>query len=364
MPNVRSSILKPNSVIGIFGGGQLGRMICFAAHKLGYRTIVFSDVKNSPASLVTNRTIVADFQDQKALTEFANSIDIATLEFENIPVSAIEFISKLKPVYPDGKVLSVTQNRIKEKDFLRSNKIAVTDYYPIGNLDELESLLKQFSEKFILKTATMGYDGKGQWTIDKKANLQKVWQEVNKKQISGQEMIVEKFADFKSEISVIAARDLNGNISCYNPLTNVHKKGILDQSIYPAQIGNEIANTAKEITTKIAKNLNLVGLIAVEFFVMRDDKLLVNELAPRPHNSGHFSLDACVTNQFEQLVRAITGIGLGSTKFHSTGYMKNLIGPEVLNIEQYYQDPNAKIHLYGKSEIKNGRKLGHINFLE
>lgn len=364
MADVKLSVLKPDSVIGVLGGGQLGRMICFAAHQLGYHTVVFSDVKNSPASFVTNQTIVADFTDKEALLEFVNKIDIATLEFENIPVFAARLISKYKPLYPEPKILEITQNRLKEKNFLRAKNIAVTDYYRIENLQELESIINNSSEKFILKTTLMGYDGKGQAIVTKNDDLEKIWEKINNRSDSNQEMILEKFVDFNSEISVITARDVNGSISSYDPLTNVHRVGILNKSIYPAKISARTQNQAKEIAEKIAKEFNLIGLIAVEFFVMKDGSLLVNEMAPRPHNSGHFSIDASNTSQFEQLIRAISGIGLGNNKFHSKGYMENIIGNDFLKISKYYGQSNAKIHLYGKSEIKEGRKMGHINFLE
>jgi 5-(carboxyamino)imidazole ribonucleotide synthase len=351
--------IASNSTIGIFGGGQLGRMACFAAHKLGFKVVIFSDVKDSPAAQVTDQIIIADYNDKAALKKFADKIDIASFEFENIPVSAVEFVARTKPVYPAADVLKITQNRLKEKDFLRKNKIKVTDYAPIKNLEELKSQLKKFSNKAILKLATMGYDGKGQYVLNAKSNLEKIWDEVK-----NQEVILEKFADFDQEISVIAACGLNGEIACYEPLTNIHKNGILDQSIYPAKINSEIAKNAKEIAVKIIKKLNLIGLIAVEFFVLKNGELLVNELAPRPHNSGHFSMDAAITSQFEQFIRAITGMKLGSTKFHSQGIMKNLIGDEVNDLEKYSKNNLAKIHLYGKNKVAKGRKMGHVNLLK
>jgi 5-(carboxyamino)imidazole ribonucleotide synthase len=350
--------LKPGSVIGIFGGGQLGRMICFAAHKLGYKTVIFSDTPDSPASEVTNHTIIADYNDQKALEKFAQAIDIATLEFENIPVAAVEFVNQIKPVYPGAQVLKITQNRLIEKDFLTKNNIKVTDYCRVNDLAQLKADLEKFNHRAILKISTMGYDGKGQYVLKSDSDLEKIWQ-----MIAGQEMILEKFADFEQEISVIAARGLNGQIACFAPLTNIHKNGILDQSIYPAKISDEIAKKAQEIAVKIVKSLDLIGIIAVEFFVV-DGELLVNELAPRPHNSGHFSMNGAITCQFEQLIRAITGMKLGSAEFHSTGYMKNLIGNEVKDLNKYLENDHAKIHLYGKKTIAEGRKMGHINILE
>ena len=354
MPN--KNILKPNSTIGIFGGGQLGRMICFAAHQLGYRTMVFSDITNSPASFVTNQTIVANYLDQEALQQFVDKIDIATFEFENIPVAAVNFVAQQKPTYPNAEVLKITQNRLKEKDFLNLSGAKTTKYQAITSLEDLQNALAHFEFKAVLKTTTMGYDGKGQQVLTKDSNLTEVWQN-----FTNQELILEKFANFEQEISVIVARGVNGEIACYPPLTNIHKNGILDQSIYPAKINDQTTAEAVAIAKNIVGKLNLIGLLAIEFFVLKDGSLLVNEMAPRPHNSGHFSMDACHTSQFEQLVRAITGLSLGSVKFHSRGHMQNLIGDDVLEIEKYFANPKAKIHLYGKDKIAAGRKMGHVN---
>ena len=348
---------QPNSVIGIIGGGQLGRMACFAAHKMGFRTVVFTDQENSPASFVTNQAIVADYSDEKALKKFADLIDVATFEFENIPVKTVEFLSSLKPVFPNAEVLKTTQHRILEKTFLNSIGVKTADFAEIKSLEDLQKNLKNF-KKAILKTATMGYDGKGQFVLENPLELDNVWSQAKE-----QKLILEKFCPFESEISTIVARSKSGEISCYEPLTNIHKNAILDQSIYPAQISESLKIKAQETAIKIADKLNLIGVLAVEFFVMNDETLLVNELAPRPHNSGHFSMDASVTSQFEQLIRAICDFPLGSTKFHSKGCMKNLIGDEIKNLEEFRNNPQAKIHLYGKLESKAGRKMGHVNIL-
>jgi 5-(carboxyamino)imidazole ribonucleotide synthase len=346
--------------IGIIGGGQLGRMICFYAHKMGFETVVFSDQKNSPATMVTNNSIIADYRDKKALKKFASMIDIATFEFENIPFETAEFVASQTELFPKAEILKITQNRILEKDFLNSIKVKTTEYAEISSLADLEKNFKKFSEKSskaILKTAMMGYDGKGQFVLKKISDCKTAWQKAK-----NQQLILEKFCSFDSEISVMVARSTLNEIEVYEPLTNIHKNGILDQSIYPAKISDNLKIKAQEIAKKIAKKIDLVGILAVEFFVVKND-LLINELAPRPHNSGHFSMDASITSQFEQLVRAISGIKLGSTKFHSQGFMKNLIGNELKKIDQHYKNPAAKIHLYGKEEIKEGRKMGHINFL-
>ncbi|MBU6338488.1 MAG: 5-(carboxyamino)imidazole ribonucleotide synthase [Rickettsiales bacterium] len=353
----QEKILKTNSVIGIIGGGQLGRMTCFAAHKMGFQTVVFTDLENSPASFVTNKIIVADYSDEKALKKFADLIDVATFEFENIPAKTVEFLSSLKPVYPNVDVLKTTQNRLLEKTFLNSIGARTVDFAEIKTFEDLEKNQKNF-KKAILKTATMGYDGKGQFVLKGEENLENIFS-----QVKNQKLILEKFCPFDSEISVMVARSKNDEIAAYEPLTNIHKNGILDESHYPAKISDDLKIKAQELAKKIAQELNLIGILAVEMFVAGDE-LLVNELAPRPHNSGHFSMDACITSQFEQLIRAISGLPLGSTKFHAKGYMKNLIGDEVNDLEKFYQNKNAKIHLYGKAEVKAGRKMGHVNILD
>lgn len=349
--------MKNISTIGIIGGGQLGRMICFYAHKMGFKTIVFSDIKNAPASFVCNETIVADYSDKKALENFAKKVDIATFEFENIPFECANAVEKKVALFPSASVLKTTQNRILEKNFLRSIKVKTADFAAISSLEELLQNLKKF-KKAVLKTATMGYDGKGQAVLTSEADAKKAWQKLQK-----QQLILEKFCPFDSEISVMVARSQNGAVAAYEPLTNIHKNGILDKSIYPAQISDKMQIKAQNLAKKIAENIDLVGIMAVEMFVIGDE-ILVNELAPRPHNSGHFSMDACVTSQFEQLIRAICNLPFGSTNFHSTGHMKNLIGDEMKLVQKFYKNPKAKIHLYGKNEVKQGRKMGHVNILD
>ena len=342
--------------LGIIGGGQLGRMICFAAHQMGFETVIFTDQKNSPASFATNKTIVADYSDEKALKKFAKLVDVVTFEFENIPFEAASYLTSQVEVYPNPEILKITQHRVLEKNFLNSIGVTTTDYAEISSLKNLQESLRKFT-KAILKTSTMGYDGKGQFVLENVTDADVAWLKV-----SSQKLILEKFCPFDSEISVIVARSKNGETKAYEPLTNIHKNGILDKSTYPAKGSKALCAKAQLIASKIAEKLNLVGVLAVEFFVVGSD-LLVNELAPRPHNSGHFSMDGCITSQFEQLVRAVSGLPLGSAEFHSSGYMKNLIGDEVKNLEKFYKNPRAKIHLYGKSKIAAGRKMGHVNVI-
>ena len=349
--------MKKISTIGIIGGGQLGRMTCFYAHKMGFRTVVLSDQENCPASFVTNKTIVADYEDKEALKKFAEIIDIATFEFENIPFETVSFLSGLVEVCPSAEVLKITQNRLLEKNFLNSIGVKTAEYAEILSLEDLQKNLEKFG-KAILKTATMGYDGKGQFVLKNVSDAENVWS-----QAQGHKLILEKFCPFNSEISVMVGRSKNGEVAAYEPLTNIHKDGILDESHYPAQISQDLQLKAQELAKKIAKELNLIGILAVEMFVI-DDELVVNELAPRPHNSGHFSMDAAITSQFDQLIRAISALPLGSTEFHSQGYMKNLIGDEVNDLEGFYKNPRSKVHLYGKEKVAVGRKMAHINILK
>ncbi len=344
--------MKKIQTIGIIGGGQLGRMTCFAAHQLGFRTVIFTDQKNSPASFVTNQTIVADYSDRNALKKFAEIVDVASFEFENIPFETAEFVASHVDLSPKAQVLKITQNRILEKKFLNSIGIKTAEFATSNFAENLKKFAAN-SPGGILKTATMGYDGKGQYVLKAGDSLPET---------GSQEMILEKFCPFDSEISVLVARSKTGEIKAYEPLTNIHKNGILDESHYPAKISETLKTKAQSIAEKIAKELDLIGILAVEMFAI-DEEIVVNELAPRPHNSGHFLMDAAVTSQFEQLIRAITGLPLGSTEFHSSGYMKNLIGDEVNDLAKFYQNPRAKIHLYGKEKIATGRKMAHVNIL-
>ena len=343
--------------LGIIGGGQLGRMICFYAQMMGLRTVVFSDRKDSPASFVTNQTIVGDYLDKVSLKKFCDSIDFATFEFENIPLETADFVAQNSELYPSVEVLRITQNRILEKNFLNENQIKTADYKVINNFDDLEKGLSIF-KKAILKTAIMGYDGKGQFVLEDIESAKKVYENVK-----NYPLILEKFCKFDSEVSVIVARSKTGEIKAYEPLTNSHKNGILERSFYPAKLSLPQKIKTQKTAIKIVEKLDLVGIMAVEFFVF-DNKILVNELAPRPHNSGHFSMNASITSQFEQLIRAITGKALGETRFHSQGQMINLIGEDVKDIEKYQNNPRAKIHLYDKGEAKEGRKMGHVNVLK
>lgn len=345
------------AVIGIIGGGQLGRMICFEAHKMGFKTLIFSDHENSPACQVSNNAIIGDYLDFEKLTNFCEKIDFATFEFENVPYETASFIEKKVPLFPNANILKITQNRILEKQFLNSHKIETAKYKIINNFDELLMGFKEFN-KSILKTAIMGYDGKGQCVIEDENQAKIAY---NK--LKSYPLILEKFSNFTSEGSIIVARNKNNEIVTYDPLTNIHKSAILHRSIYPSILNISQISNVKLIAKKIAQALDLIGILAIEFFV-ENDKIIVNELAPRPHNSGHFSMNASYTSQFEQLIRAIANISLGNTEFYAIGEMINILGFDINFMDKYYKNPHAKIHLYGKNEVVEGRKMGHVNLIK
>ena len=351
-------------VIGIVGGGQLGRMIALAGHKRGHKIVVLSDQAHSPACQVVEQSFVGDYLDEKILEKFCNAIDIATIEFENIPLQCAEFIARKVEFSPSVEVLKITQHRLLEKNFLNSIAVKTTPYLAIKNFEDLQKGLKDF-KKAILKTALMGYDGKGQEPLTDKISDSKLLEIYEKFQNNQQKipLILEQFCKFDQEISVIVARNKNGEIACYDPVTNIHKNGILYRSNYPANISAKVLDRSKKIAADIARSFNLIGILAVEFFVV-DEQLLVNEMAPRPHNSGHFSMDACLTSQFEQVIRSITNCTLGATDYFAKGYMQNLLGDEIFALEQYQQDPFAKIHIYGKDQAIDGRKMGHVNIIK
>lgn len=351
------------TTLGIIGGGQLGQMTAIAATEMGVKTIVFTDQADSVAAQKADRTIVASYTDFVALKNFADLCDVITYEFENIPVNTVSFLEGVSQIHPSSKVLKITQNRILEKSFLNEIGIETVDFCAIKTEEDLFEGFKKFG-KSILKTATLGYDGKGQFVIKQQSDIREVWQEIDANELMQNGLVLEKFSPFVSETSVIVTHSTNGKISCYDPLTNIHKDGILDKSIYPAQISEECKIAAKQIAEKIVHKIGLFGLLAIEFFVLEDGKLIVNEVAPRPHNSGHFSMDASNTSQFQQLILAVTGEKLGNPDFHSHGYMQNLIGDQVLALGGYESDTNATIHVYGKKEVKSGRKMGHVNILK
>jgi 5-(carboxyamino)imidazole ribonucleotide synthase len=350
--------IAPGGTIGILGGGQLGRMTAMAAARLGYRCHIYCPDKGAPASDVAAATTVAAYDDLAALQAFAQSVDVITFEFENVPASAGEKLAAWKPTRPDPRVLHLTQQRLREKNFLSSINVPVTRYLEVAHKEALPQAVQALGRPCVLKSASFGYDGKGQVRIDPETDLGPVWQ-----QMGGELAILEAFVDFQREISVVIARGHDGAMAMYVPVENQHRNHILDTTIAPARIGPTVAVKAEAIARHIAQEIRLTGLLAVEMFVTRDGEVLVNELAPRPHNSGHWTLDACITSQFEQFVRAVCGLPLGSPERHSDAVMKNLIGDDVRDWRAILAEPGAKLHLYGKTEIRPGRKMGHVTRL-
>lgn len=354
------AIIPPGSTIGIIGGGQLGRMSALAAAELGYKVHIFCPEKHAPALQFCTASTQGGYEDEKALEAFAKSVDVVSFEFENIPYKTVEFLSRHVEVRPAARVLYIAQHRVREKDFVRELGVGTAPYRAVKSAEELVQAFADLGgEKALLKTTQMGYDGKGQFVIRKGEDVAAIW-----KKSGMSEGILEGFVDFDREISVIIARGLDTETAAFSPAENTHKNGILDTSIVPANVDEDIRIEAKAIAHKIADALNLVGLLAVEFFVTKEGVLLLNELAPRPHNSGHWTQDGCVTSQFEQFIRAICGLPLGSVRRHSDVRMKNLIGADVNDWKKYItENAEAKVHIYGKTEAKEGRKMGHVNLV-
>jgi 5-(carboxyamino)imidazole ribonucleotide synthase len=350
--------LPPLSTIGILGGGQLGRMLAMAAAEMGYHVHIYCPEENSPAAEVARFSTTAKYDDMEAIANFARSVDVVTYEFENIPKAPVEQIAKIVNVFPSPYILATSQHRVLEKQAINAMGIATAPFAPVSSYDELIAATQIIGIPSVLKTARMGYDGKGQAMLHKQEDINKAWEK-----IGGNELILEGFINFKMEISVIVARDATGNIECYPPVQNIHKNHILSETIAPAPISAQLAENAVHIAGTMAEGLKLVGLIAVEMFVTSDDKIIVNEIAPRPHNSGHWTINAAITSQFEQTIRAVCGLPLGSPAPLCNARMLNLIGDEVNDWQTYSAEKNAKLHLYGKKETKAGRKMGHVTFL-
>lgn len=333
-------------------------MLCNAASQLGYRTHIYTPDADSPASHVATQTTVAGYEDIQALKAFAESVAVITYEFENIPHASLDLLSQTVQVHPSADILRLSQNRIREKKFLNGHGIATAPFARVTTLEELQQAYKRIGGKGVLKTTEFGYDGKGQLGINPRTDLAKAWET-----LATTEAVYEGYIDFDCEISVIVARRPDGETVTYPPVLNVHRNHILDMTIAPAPIEKNIRKSALKIARKIAEELDLQGLLAVEMFVRKDGTILVNELAPRPHNSGHWTLDACITSQFEQAIRAVCDQPLGSTRRIYNAVMKNLIGDEVYRWQEYLQEPNTKLHLYGKKEARPGRKMGHVTRL-
>jgi len=350
--------IPPGSTIGIVGGGQLGRMTVLAAANLGYKCHIFCPEDRAPASKVANLTVQADYRDEAALKRFANDVDVVTFEFENIPHESVQLLTELAPVRPSWRCLQISQDRLVEKDFMNGIGVATTPYRRVESLGDLEDAVALLGYPSVLKTARMGYDGKGQVKIDKETALSDAWSAME-----GGPAILEAFVDFEREISVIVARSPNGEMASYEPVHNVHTNHILDTTTAPAGIGEHLSKTAITMATRTAEEMKLIGLLAVEMFVTRDNRLMVNEVAPRPHNSGHWTMDGAATSQFEQFVRAVCGLPLGATERLQDTVMTNLLGDDIDAWPEILSEPNAHLHLYGKLEARPGRKMGHVNRL-
>ncbi|PWC45711.1 5-(carboxyamino)imidazole ribonucleotide synthase [Azospirillum sp. TSO22-1] len=349
--------LAPGSTIGMLGAGQLGRMTALAAANLGYRTHVFApDAEGSPCGQVADAMTVADWTDRHALAAFAGAVDVVTLEWENVPVDTVGFLASLVPVHPGAKVLAVAQDRIQEKSFANALGIATAPWRAASSAGDVAAAVAAIGPRCILKSTRLGYDGKGQAVIGPGTDPAEAWHS-----IGSEAGIVEGFVDFTCEVSVIVARGVDGRTAAYPVVENRHKNGILDRTLAPARVSSGTAAEAGRVATTLAEALGVVGLLAVEMFVTPDGHVLVNEMAPRPHNSGHWTMDACATSQFEQLVRAVCGLPLGSTELRFEAEMENLIGDDVLRWRQIVAEPNAHLHLYGKAEARPGRKMGHVN---
>jgi len=347
--------LPPGSVIGIVGGGQLGRMIALAAARLGYRCHILAPEPDSPAAQVTSLATVASYDDDAALERFAAAVDVVTMEFENLPVEALAALARARPVRPAPAVLAICQDRREEKAFLGRIGVPIAPYVTVESARSLDHALAELGRPALLKTARLGYDGKGQVRIDAGMGLDDA-----RAAAAATPCILEGLVDFEREISVITARGQDGAKASYVPVENRHRDQILVQTIAPAPIAADLADQAQALAERIAAALDLVGLLAVEMFVTRDRRLLVNELAPRPHNSGHWTIDACAVSQFEQLVRAVCGLPLGDAARFADAVMDNLLGTEVERWPAILAEPGARLHLYGKGAIRPGRKLGHV----
>ena len=354
----------PGTLIGIIGGGQLGRMFCAAARQMGYRTLVWTGGLEAPAMVVADEVIDLPFDSLEALAEFTARVEIATVEFENIPRQTLEAVAAEVPLHPSPEALAICQNREREKTFLLSNGIPCANFEVVSSSEELAAALKSIGVPSVLKTADFGYDGKGQRKLEGGEDPEEVWS-----QFEGSRAVLEAFIPFERELSVMVACDGNGHFVAYDPAENQHRHHILDVSIVPARIPKEHAQDARDLAISVAEALNYRGIMGVEFFQLADGTLIVNEIAPRPHNSGHHTLDACATSQFHQQVRAVCGLPLGSPRLLSPVVMLNLLG-DMWEDEStqpdwtpLFEDGQSNLHLYGKKRAVGRRKMGHANLL-
>ncbi|WP_428307595.1 5-(carboxyamino)imidazole ribonucleotide synthase [Lacipirellula sp.] len=358
--NPAAAPILPGATLGVLGSGQLGKMFAMAAARLGYRVHVYAPEHDAPAADVAYRQTVGSFDDEAAVAEFAQSVDVVTLEFENISAAAIETAAKFAPVRPGGRVLHTTQERLREKGFLRAAGIPCTPFAEATTKEQLAAALAELGLPAVLKTAAWGYDGKGQALVRSASEAEAAHAALN-----GAAAILEGWVDFECEVSMLAARSANGEETFFGPIANDHAHHILDVSVYPQPRVARLFEDARKIAQAVVRELDVVGLLCVEFFLTRDGRLLVNEIAPRPHNSGHLTIDACNCSQFEQQVRAVCGLPLGSFEtIVPAAAMANLLGDVWANGEPRWEkvlaDPQLRLHLYGKTEARPGRKMGHL----
>ena len=350
-----SNPLPQGANIGILGGGQLGRMLAVAASRLGLKAHIFEPGANPPAGQVADQVTTASYEDEAALHRFAQSVDVITYEFENIPTSALDILEQIRPIHPGRQALAISQDRLSEKEFLTGLGLKVAPYANVTSAAEAEAAAQSIGTPSILKTRRMGYDGKGQVRLKNVSDMEQAWQAMQ-----GAPSVLEGFINFSHEVSVIAARTSDGQVACYDPGENVHREGILHSTTVPATLSAAQRMDAVLLAGQILNALEYVGVMGVELFVTADG-LIVNEIAPRVHNSGHWTQNGCDICQFEQHIRAVAGWPLGDGSRHSDIRMENLIGADMDRVPEL-RKTNAALHLYGKSEVKPGRKMGHINF--
>ncbi len=351
--------LPPGSVIGIIGGGQLGRMSAMAAARLGYRTHVLTEDVDGPAAQVASALTLGSHADPDVLRRFADAVDVVTFEFENISAAGLELLAASRPVRPDGAILRISQDRLAEKRFFGEAGIPVAPWHPVESREALEAAALALGFPFVLKTTRLGYDGKGQRVLRGPDQLDAGFAE-----LAPHPLVAEGFVAFSCELSVMVARGLDGTVRAFDTVQNHHRDHILDLTLAPAPVAPAIAAGAQAFAIRIAEALSLVGLLGVELFLTADGDLLVNEIAPRPHNSGHWTMDACPVSQFEMHVRAVAGLPLPPATRHSDALMKNLVGPDDMALwAPILQTEGLLPHLYGKQEARPGRKMGHVNRL-
>jgi 5-(carboxyamino)imidazole ribonucleotide synthase len=365
MRETDTKVFLPGSTVGVMGGGQLGRMFAIAARRMGYRVHTFSPDEDTPTGQLADLEVAARYDDEKAVREFARGIEVLTFEFENIPSQTIAWAAEECVVRPAGKVLHICQHRLREKQFLRDADLPLPRFIEVNSESELVAAVQELGTPSVLKTASFGYDGKGQQKIGPESDLKSVWAGYQ-----GRSAVLEAWVPFEREISVIVARGIDGQMVSYPVCENRHANHILDVTVVPAEISDEVAHHARQLAAAVAEKVELVGLLAVEMFLLADGSILINELAPRPHNSGHFSFDASVTSQFEQQLRAVCGLPLGSAELLQPCAMANLLGDVWEDARaKGLNEPNwcaaaafreVKIHLYGKAEPRRGRKMGHL----